>query len=137
MSFLEKIKTGFQRMVQGRYGADRLGQTLVYGALAVMIINIFANSLILNMLYAALLVWAIFRMFSRNVSARYNENIRFEQLFQKASLKTKQTAVRAKNLKKYKYYSCPKCKASLKLPRGVGEVTVTCGKCGEKFKQKA
>lgn len=137
MSFWEKIKTGFQRMMQGRYGADKLGQTLVYGALAVMIVNLFFNSLILNILYAALIVWAIFRMFSRNVSARYNENIRYEQLFQKTSIKVKQTATRLKNVKKFKYYSCPKCKASLKLPRGVGEVTVTCGKCGEKFKQKA
>ena len=42
-----------------------------------------------------------------------------------------------KNIKQYKYFTCPKCKSRLKLPRGVGEVTVTCGKCGEKIKKKA
>jgi transcription elongation factor Elf1 len=40
-------------------------------------------------------------------------------------------------MKKYKYFKCPECKSWLRLPRGVGEVTVTCGKCRHAFKQKA
>ena len=81
MSFWQKLKLGFQKMMQGRYGADRLGQTLVYGSLILMLINVFTNQMLLSLLSTAALVWAVFRMFSRNVSARYNENIKFEQLF--------------------------------------------------------
>ena len=44
---------------------------------------------------------------------------------------------RVKNLRKYKYFKCPECHARLRLPRKVGEVTVTCGKCRHAFKQKA
>ena len=42
-----------------------------------------------------------------------------------------------KNMRKYKYFKCPECHARLRLPRKVGEVTVTCGKCHHAFKQKA
>ena len=42
-----------------------------------------------------------------------------------------------KNSKKYRYFSCPKCKMRLRVPRGVGNVTITCKGCGEKFDKKA
>ena len=35
------------------------------------------------------------------------------------------------------YYRCPQCRAWLRLPRNIGEKTVTCGKCGATFKKKA
>ena len=49
----------------------------------------------------------------------------------------RQFIVRLKNIRKYKYFKCPQCHARLRLPRKVGEVTVTCGKCRHAFKQKA
>ena len=44
---------------------------------------------------------------------------------------------RLRNIRKYKYFKCPQCHARLRLPRKVGEVTVTCGKCRHAFKKKA
>ena len=48
-----------------------------------------------------------------------------------------QARVRFKNRKEYKYFRCPKCHAWLKLKRGSGEGTLTCGKCKHAFKAKA
>ena len=44
---------------------------------------------------------------------------------------------RLKNGKKYRYFTCPKCKQRLRVPRGVGSVTITCKNCGTKFDKKA
>ena len=138
MSFFDKLKYGFQRAMQGRYGgADRLNRTLIYGCLALVILNMFLHSTVLSILSTATLVWAFFRMFSRNATARYQENIRFEQIWSQIVLRVKQFITRMKNIRTTKYFHCPKCKSLLKMPRGVGEKTVTCGKCGEKFRQKA
>jgi len=138
MSFMDKLKYNFMRFMQGRYGGlDKLNRTLLYGAIGVMIVNLFLGLGVLNLLVWLMYGYAIFRMFSRNISARYNENVKFEALWGKARTECKQFVVRMKNSKQYKYFTCPKCKSRLKLPRGVGEVTVTCGKCGEKIKKKA
>ena len=48
-----------------------------------------------------------------------------------------QARVRFQKRKEFKYFKCPQCKSILRLPRGVGEVTVTCGKCRHSFTHKA
>ncbi len=138
MSFFDKLKYGLQRAMQGRYGgADKLNRVLVYGCLIVVILNMFLHSTILSLVSTAALVWAFFRMFSRNYTARAAENAAFERLWNKAAVSVRQFVTRMKNIRTTKYFHCPKCKSLLKMPRGVGEKTVICGKCGEKFKQKA
>lgn len=138
MSFWDKFKYNFIRFMQGRYGgADKLNRVLLYGAIAIMLLNMFFGIPLVNLLVWVMYGYAIFRMFSRNMSARYRENEKFEQLWNKLRTECKQFTVRMKNSKQYKYFTCPKCKSRLKLPRGVGEVTVTCGKCRHAFSKKA
>ena len=55
----------------------------------------------------------------------------------KLKTELRQAVVRMKNIRKYKYYKCPNCKARLRMPRGLGEKTVTCSQCKHSFKQKA
>ena len=74
---------------------------------------------------------------SRDLEKRYSENEWFVKLWRGKSTAVKQSVNRMKNMKKYKYFKCPDCKSYIRLPRGVGEVTVTCGKCHHAFKQKA
>ena len=38
--------------------------------------------------------------------------------------------------KTHKYFSCPKCKARLRAPRGKGRLRITCRTCGEVFEKK-
>ena len=137
MSILEKLKAGLQKFMSGRRGADELSMALL---IAGLILSLLSGILRLNILYflgLALYVFAIFRMLSRNLEKRYAENAAYLKLWQGASSNTKQFFNRMKNMKKYRYFKCPECKSRLRLPRGVGEVTVTCGKCRHAFKQKA
>jgi hypothetical protein len=92
---------------------------------------------IVYLLSLALYAFAMFRMLSRNLEKRYAENAAFLNFWRKTSLSVRQFFNRVKNIRKYKYFKCPECKTRLRLPRGVGEVTMTCGKCRHAFKQKA
>ena len=137
MTFWQKIKDAFRKFMMGRHGADQLGQALMVAGLVILLLNLFLRSPILILLWLALYVYAMFRIFSRNNEKRWAENQKYVAWSQNFRTNTRQATVRLKNSKKYKYFRCPKCNSWLKLPRKVGEVTITCGKCGNAFKKKA
>lgn len=137
MSVFQKIKVGFQKFMVGRYGSDELSLVLlVVGIVLSMLSSIFRLGL-LHLLSLAIYVFALFRMFSRNTGKRRAENAKFVGAWHGCISSIKQFINRMKNMRKYKYFKCPECHSRLRLPRKVGEVTVTCGKCHHAFKQKA
>ena len=73
---------------------------------------------------AVLLGWALFRTLSRNTYKRYQENRKFLQIFDR--LKDRQ----------HRYFDCPKCRQTVRVPRGKGKIAISCPKCGEKFIRK-
>jgi ribosomal protein L37AE/L43A len=70
------------------------------------------------------LAWAIFRMLSKNVYKRYEENRKYLRFLD-----------RWKD-KEHRYYDCPKCKQTVRVPRGKGKISITCPTCKEKFVKK-
>lgn len=137
MSFLQKIKLGLQKFMTGRRGADELSLALLVAGIVLSMLGSIFRLGILNLLSLALYVLALYRMFSRNIEKRYAENVKFKGAWSGFSSGAKQFINRTKNMRKYKYFKCPECHSRLRLPRKVGEVTVTCGKCHHAFKQKA
>lgn len=134
MSFLDRIKSTLNGFMRGRHGADEFSMALLIVGLAMSILGNLRPLFPLSLLSLALYIYAMFRMFSRNHEKRYAENQKYIALTH-GSLR--QFFVRLKNIRKYKYFKCPECHARLRLPRKVGEVTVTCGKCRHAFKQRA
>ena len=65
----------------GRYGADELGRTLNIVVLVSLVVSMFSGLLpVLSVFYwfgIALMIYNCFRMFSKNVSKRYEENQRY------------------------------------------------------------
>ena len=57
----------------------------------------------------------------------------FKQAAQKAAAQAKAQA----QDKDHKYFFCPKCGQSVRVPKGAGKIRVKCPKCGEKFEKKA
>jgi len=137
MGFWQKIKDSFRRFMSGRTGADELGLAMLITGLILSLIASFTGIAILSLLGTALYIWTVFRMFSRNTSKRYEENQKFVNARTNLKNNFRQFRVRIKNSKQYKYFKCPQCHSRLRLPRKVGEVTVTCGKCKHAFKKKA
>ena len=137
MSFWQKFKEGFRRFMAGRYGADSLSQAIIIAGLVLFLLAAFTRIGLFSILAMALYIWAIFRMYSRNGEKRLQENARYMAATRKLRTSVNQARTRLKNRKKYRYFRCPNCHARLRLPRGVGEVTVNCGQCKHSFRKKA
>ena len=133
MGFFEKIRASFARFMSGRYGADQLSYAMVISALVLTVIGSIAHVMLLTLLADALLIVMFVRMFSKNRYQRAHEN----QVYLEKTQNIRRAVTEWKNSKKYRYFTCPKCKARLRVPRGVGNVTITCKSCGEKFDKKA
>ena len=67
----------FSQLFIGRNGFDNLAVTCSVTALLLIIINIFAQSIIVYVLWVALLGYSVFRVYSRNITKRYAENQKF------------------------------------------------------------
>lgn len=137
MGFFEKIRASFARFMSGRYGADQLSYAMVISALVLTVIGSIAHVMLLTLLADALLIVMFVRMFSKNRYQRAHENQVYLEKTQNIRRAVTEWMNRMKNSKKYLYFTCPKCKARLRVPRGVGNVTITCKSCGEKFDKKA
>ena len=129
MVFLDKLRASMARFMSGRYGADQLSMAMVIAALVVSILGTFTG--------ARLLIVAFFRMLSKDRYRRAHENEVYLSKTEGARRGFTEWLNRVKNGKKYRYFTCPKCKRRLRVPRGVGSVTVTCKNCGAKFDKKA
>ncbi len=133
----QKFKDGVRNFMIGRNGADQLSMAMLITGIVLSLLTAITKLGIFNLLGLIVLILTIFRMFSRNLEKRRAENQKFVNFRANFGTNAKQLMNRLKNMKKYKYFKCPQCGARLRLPRKVGEVTVTCGKCKNQFKQKA
>ena len=137
MSFWEKIKQTLRSLMTGRHGVDPLSVSLVWVGLGLYVIAAVFNLGLLSLVSLVVYGYTVFRMFSRNEQKRGDENRRYLAFKNKITTGVKQARTRFKNRKQYRYFRCPNCKAWLRLPRGAGVVTVTCGRCHNSFTQKA
>lgn len=136
------LKEKLMRFLYGRYGVDTLGYVIVIVSMAMSLsstfIGLFSNiaSGIVWALSYILLAWAIFRMLSRNIYARRRENEKFMSLWRPVKKWFKLQYNRIKDMRTHKYFSCPKCKNNLRVPKGRGEITITCPVCKTKFDRR-
>ncbi len=137
MSFLNKLKASFMRFMIGRNGADQLGLFSLITALVINVLDNFLMTGVLSLIGMALYIWTFFRMFSKNVYKRREENIKFTAWYEKMKKLAMRYWTRLKNCREYKYFSCPQCKASIRMKRGMGEKEITCPGCKHVFKQKS
>ena len=71
---MDKFKNKMMRFMQGRYGSDQLARLTMYISFACLIVTIFWHNTFIYFLALVLLIYTYFRMLSRNISRRYNEN---------------------------------------------------------------
>ena len=137
MKFLDDLRDRLARFMQGRCGPDALSRTLLYGALPFLVLGVLPPLSLLTLVAYAMIGWALCRMLSTNFTSRRMENEKFLLMAQPLRHQVEERYNRFKNRDKYAYFTCPKCRGKLRIPKGVGEVTVTCKLCGHKFDRKA
>ena len=123
-----KFRMGLTRFMTGRYGTDKLNTFILTAGVIACVISMFVKSdpvdLALTTLAYGFMFWAMFRTFSRNTYKRYQENRKFLMLMDQ--LKDHD----------HRYFSCPKCRQQVRVPKGKGKIAITCPKCKEKFIKK-
>ena len=134
------MKEKFYRFMQGRYGAygpDAFQKFLMGAVLVLIVLNLFVKSSILVYLEWALLIYYMYRLFSKNYNARYNENQKFLNLTAKYRYKLEQAKKLAQERKYHHIYACPKCKQKIRIPKGKGKIMVRCPKCQHEFQRRS
>ena len=130
---LNRIKNAFIRFMYGRNGVDQFSSFLLILGCVFLFISSFIRTyvrLIFLAIFWAITIYSYFRIFSRNIYKRQAENNKYLS-------KVNYIKTRFSQRKNYRFYDCPKCKTHLRVPKGVGKVTITCKKCGYKFDKKA
>ena len=125
-----KLRTGFRRFMEGRYGTDKLNTWILGVGVGACVIAMFLPAvsfarLVLVTISYILLIWAMIRTFSRNTYKRYQENRKFLLLLD-----------RVKD-REHRYFTCPRCRQPVRVPKGKGKIAITCPKCREKFVKKS
>lgn len=119
----------------GRNGNDQLNLFLSVVVLVLLVLSSFIKkiSIVLNPLCLALLGYIYFRMFSRNVYKRREENEKYIRMKYKLSVWFRMRRECWVQRKDYKFFTCPSCRANLRVPRHRGKVKIVCRKCGNSF----
>ncbi|MCI8647606.1 MAG: hypothetical protein HFE76_12635 [Firmicutes bacterium] len=151
------------QFMQGRYGMDDLGRFLL---ILTMIIILASNFRFLHILYlpgVLLLAYTYFRIMSRNIYKRQQENQKYMALKYKfSSRRGSKTNMQqgswsgrtnpgsgnanagygnpnteykdAQNSSlSYNFYRCRNCGQTVRVPKGKGTLKITCPSCGNSF----
>ena len=124
-----------QKFFYGRNGFDDLAKLFLILSVIVFLVYGFWPKdqwfikLMLSLISYALMIYAYFRIFSKKIYKRVQENKKYLGFvsINKAKWKHRKT---------YKFYRCPKCKTWLRVPRGKGKITIMCVKCATKIDKK-
>ena len=163
--FLQRIGDAWRRFMTGRYGSDQFSRFTLLMAFVMLVLNLFfrTKTSVFYWLVWILIIYTYFRMFSRNIQKRYDDNTRFLQLKEKVlgKLRGGRGAGAGDSVKdSYRYYQnaydnartgagkpngamrsdrehrifrCPKCDQRVRVPRGRGRIEITCPRCAHKF----
>lgn len=122
--------------MMGRYGNDHLNNVLIWSSLILLVLNIFINNSILSLIAYVLWGYSIFRMFSRKIYLRSNENIWFMAKTKK--IRHHISAIRkGMKDKANRYFVCPGCGQIVRVPKGRGKIEITCPSCHRQFDRKS
>lgn len=123
-----KIGDWFRNFMIGRYGQDQLGTAIFVTGLVFMVLSMvfgrFAWASIFSLLSWVALIWCIFRIYSRNIAARSRENRAYVNFL--SHLRDKE----------HRYFRCPQCRQTVRVPRGRGKINIRCPKCNRQFIKK-
>lgn len=118
--------------MMGRNGTDQL---TVAALIVGLIVSLFAQLLFWPLIFVSYLlyIWALFRVFSRNLAARQKENQAFLKVWRLIVQWFSFQRTKFRERKQYKYFKCPHCGLKLRAPRGRGKIQVTCQRCHAQF----
>ena len=123
------------RFMYGRYGNDALNNFLFVLELILCVLSLFIRNIVISILFFVAFFLVVYRSFSKNIYARQAENAKFISIRSKISHTLKAIQKNVKD-RSYKHFVCPNCSQIIRVPKGRGEVEITCPSCRTKFSKK-
>lgn len=132
-----KLQSKIVHFMRGRYGRiDPLNKTMIVTSLILLFIANFGSLWPLRIIAYGLFFFAYYRVFSKKIYVRSNENQKFLRWKLKYTKKIQLFQDKLKQRKTYRYFRCTECKQQLRAPKGRGQIKVTCSKCQHSFVKK-
>ena len=141
------MKERLRKFMEGRYGADELNRFLTVCGWVLLLIGfvlsgidskvaLIAGSVLVTLSWA-LLIYSLFRTFSKRTQERASENYKYFVCKNKVLGWFRRGKARWQDRKTHRYFRCPQCKATVRVPRGKGKIRITCPKCKHQFVKKS
>ena len=130
------LRNKFAQFMIGRCGPDQFSITTMWAALAFWFLSAITGWVVFSLLYFVCIVYTLFRILSRNIPKRREENARFQAAVRPIQRKLSTARGRMAD-KEHRYFRCPNCKQQMRVPRGKGRIQVTCRSCGITFEEKS
>ncbi|MCC8073853.1 MAG: hypothetical protein LIO62_07000 [Clostridiales bacterium] len=137
--FFTKLSYKFQHFMVGRYGYDQLTKALlIFYLIGIILSNIAyrfstVSYYVLLILSTAVIIFSMFRVFSKNIEMRRHENQNWLRFTGKIKQKHKFNKTKWQQRKEHKFVKCKKCKKVLRLPKNKGKINVNCPHCHNQF----
>lgn len=112
MKFLYKIN----EFMKERYGIDELYKFLLWFYIIVFLVNLFLKSIYLTYFELFIIIFAFYRVFSKNKRKRFLENERYLKVKKFLISPFNDIKRNYKDRKEYIYKKCFSCKTVLRLP---------------------
>ena len=133
---MNKFRERIAAFMQGRYGMDQLGKVLSYGTIIILLLSTMLHVYLLYIVGIIALVLGYFRIFSRNIGKRYEENQKFLNWRYIIICKKNLIMARFKDKKTNRIFNCPNCQQKIRVPKGKGKISIKCPKCRIEFVKK-
>ncbi len=137
-----RMKDKLAKFMYGRYGFDEYGKFLSTTSLVFIVIGFLAtffstNTNLFTLVGFLLLFYCYYRILSRKIHRRTQENYVFHGAKNEFVLFLKKFCNKFKQSKTHKVFKCPHCKQGLRVPKGRGKICITCSKCKHEFIRKS
>lgn len=130
-SWLWKLR----RFMAERNGVDAIAMVLFGLYLAAGAVNIFLRLTALRIAMLVIVVLLFARVLARASDRRREENAAFLRFFRGLGGRFRLLRERFRQRRTHRFRRCPRCHATVRIPRRRGKVTIVCPRCGTEFRR--
>ncbi|MBQ7875080.1 MAG: hypothetical protein IJ306_08000 [Oscillospiraceae bacterium] len=137
--FKEKLKKAGDKIkysLYGCYGYDDFSKFLTVLSVICIILSVFTFHSLFYYTAVVLYFYIFYRCLSTNKYKRSLENNKYLSVKSKMLSPFRLMKRKFADRKLYRYYKCRKCKTVMRVPKGKGEIEITCPKCETKTIKK-
>ena len=129
----EKFKNKLAYWLQGRYGSDELNNALYISFIILWLISLITKKSLFYWIGVVALGYSVFRYMSRDHLKRSNERLWFLKQIDEVKKWFRLQKMRWDYRKTHKFYRCKQCGKTIRVPKGKGQIEITCPNCKNKF----